>query len=940
MEFHDDETYNPHRADAKKKAENRGEVDTEASTMERSTDYVPMPATWPGEISGYVLTQKIAEGGFSEIWEALQVELGRIVAIKRLKVRPDKSGKPLPISPRHIVMFEQEAFVAAHLEHPSILPVYALHRDAEGLPMLVMKRVRGEPWSDVIARDFDALPPAAFLRKHIPILAAVARAVAYAHAEGIVHRDLKPSQVMIGPFGEVLLMDWGLAMAYPCRVDDPDAPEWLRDPNALVNRPLNPAGTPSYMAPEQTESLTHRLGPWTDVYLLGGILYRLLTGFPPHCGRDGSETFKLAQAGVVEDIRVVAPDRNVPAELAELALKALEPEIERRLPSAEEFLRALEEHLVGANKQRESVLLAVRARDRLKAPSLGYETLAEVLTTLERALVLWPDNQEARKWHMQALEKYARLAIENRDLKLARLQAERLPFSDIRTSLLTHIAELEEKQLQRERELAQANERVRQERNRAEQLVGHLVGDLYRQLRRVGRIDVLSHLCELALGYLEKLDMENEEPAVVASRVRAYLNIADVHMARGMLQQAAQALNRVLGIVQKQLDAASDSDLWSCFHAQIWRRLGEIAYHRGDYQRAKEAFECGCEAIKGVLLPEEMFVEHEVELVRLIYGLGLVNWRIKNLDTALSFHMEADALATRLSRKAPHEVEYLALRGTVLATLGNVYRDLGDYDFAISVTREALQIRERIIRLDPGDLSQRGHLLWVRNNLGLLYLVRGQQEEAKALFLSNCADARELIKSDPTNIQHVRDLGFAASLAGEIAYLQGDLKLARELVTEANIVSAEIARREEQSLYAQCGLARTQAQLGEVYLAQGHTREALMCLRTAAKHAGEILEVAPLNPTGIKTWVRAALLRLLAKDEVEDKAVLLEHVKTRLSQLTSPSDELDRLDNEAALALVEGESQRATALLQQLRARHWLAPVLQQYALDNNISLE
>lgn len=940
MRLLDDGTYDPRGENANGKRRDEGEIDTEAPTVEWSDDNVAAPTMWPEALRHYIPRVKIAEGGFSEIWEALQVDLGRIVAIKRLKVRKDRSGNLQPISPRHVVMFEQEARVAAHLEHPNILPVYAFHRDADGLPVLVMKRVRGEPWSDVIARDFDSLPPTAFLRKHIPILAAVARAVAYAHSEGIVHRDLKPSQVMIGPFGEVLLMDWGLAMAYPRRVDDPAAPEWLRDPNALVNRPLNPAGTPSYMAPEQTESTTHRLGPWTDVYLLGGVLYRLLTGLPPHSGCDGSDSFKLAQAGVVEEIEQVAPNRELPPELVELAMKALEPEIERRLPSAEDFLRALEEYLVGASKQRESVLLASQACERLKEPGIGYETLAEVLTSLERALVLWPDNKDAHTARLLALEKYARLAIENRDLKLARLQAERLPSSEIRTSLLAHISDLEKKERQRELELAQAHERIRLERNRAEQLVGYLVGDLYRQLRRIGRLDVLSRLCELALDHLEQLDMENEEAAVVANRVRAYLNIADVYVARGFVEAAEQALNRVLGIIQQQLDAAPASDLWASFHAQVWRRLGEIAYHRGHYQRAKEAFERGCEAIKGVIAPEQMLPEHELELVRLVHGLGLVNWRTKNLDAALSFHMEADALVTLLCRKAPHDAEYLALRATVLATLGNVYRDLGEHEFAISVTREALQLRERLNRLDPADLSQRGHLLWVRNNLALLYLVKGQQEEAKTLFLANCTDARELIKNDPANLQHVRDLGFATSLAGEVAYMQGDLKQARELLVEANIVAAEIARREEQSLYSRCGLSRTHAQLGEVCLAQGNIRDALKHLRTAAKKAEKILETAPSNPTAIKTWVRAVLMRLLAREELGNTSELLERIRNRLAQLTSSADELDRLDNEAALALVVGDTPRARELLRQLKARKWLAPALQQYALEKGIAWE
>ncbi len=221
----------------------------------------------------YILQQRIAEGGFAEIWEALQVPLGRVVAIKRLKVQGEKEGgRRIHLPSAHVhAMFRHEAIVAGHLEHPNILPVYDLAYDEEGRPMLVMKRVRGQLWSDLLREDFPHLSVEEFLSKHLPILLSVAQAVSLCALAGVVHRDLKPAQVMIGAFGEVLLMDWGLAMAYPRRTSDPQAPPWCR-PRSPLNHPTNPAGTPAYMAPEQTIATPEKLGPWTDIYLLGAIL--------------------------------------------------------------------------------------------------------------------------------------------------------------------------------------------------------------------------------------------------------------------------------------------------------------------------------------------------------------------------------------------------------------------------------------------------------------------------------------------------------------------------------------------------------------------------------------------------------------------------------------------------------------------------------------------
>jgi serine/threonine protein kinase len=908
------------------------EPDPEAPTMGAAADNAAPVVDWARALRSYVPTVKIAEGGFSEIWEALQVELGRIVAIKRLKARADKSGRPIPLAPRQVTMFRQEALVAAHLEHPNILPVYDLDFDADGLPFLVMKRVRGEPWSDVLQRDFDVMPVRALLRKHLPILAAVTRAVAFAHAEGLVHRDLKPGQVMIGPFGEVLLMDWGLAMAYPRRVHDPTAPEWLRDPNALLNRPINPAGTPSYMAPEQTEATTDRLGPWTDVYLLGAMLYRILTSQPPHWGADSSETFRLAQAGLVDPVEQVMPGREHPPELVALASRALEPDPERRMQSATEFLQALEDYMIGADKQRESTALATRARDSLSSQHAGYETFAEAINMLERAMVLWPDNREAEQARTAAIERYTRLALANRDLKLARLLAQRMPDSQARSLLLAQVHELEELEKQRDAELAAAHERVREERNRAEQLIAYLVGDLYVQLRRIGRLDTLAGLCGEALRYLQEVQMESETPAVVASRVRAYLNIADVYLERGQSEQAAQACNEALKLVEMELASATDPEQWCVFHAEIYRRLGAVVYHTGDYAAAKQAYEKGYEALKQVSA-ERLMEQHDKELALLLHGIGLVHWREGRTDLALSYQTEAETLTARLCRMAPANQDYVVQRAGILATLGNVYRDLGELDSAVSVTEEALRLHERLHRLDPGDFTRASGLLWVRNNLALLLLIRGEHDRAKRLFLASVEVARELAQNDPENLQHIRDLGFANSLAGEIAYMQHELSEARQLMGEALVVAREIAAREPQSLYARCGVARTHTQVGEVCLCLGETGAGLHHLREASARAEEVLAKSPANPTAIKAWTRAMLLRWLEGDpETTCREAELRRAAEYLTRLQAPSDELDRLDNEAALALLRGDFDTAIAVMGRLRQRGWLAPALLHYA--------
>ncbi|HPB32906.1 MAG TPA: protein kinase, partial [Candidatus Sumerlaeota bacterium] len=156
----------------------------------------------------YLLHKIVGAGGQGEIWEASQTSLKRPVAIKRL--RDEKRSSEKDVQTRNMLMriFHQEAIITANLEHPGIVPVHDLGIDDDGNLLLSMKLIRGELWSVIINRD-SALPPADYYTKHLLILISVAQAVSFAHSRGVIHRDLKPSQVMIGEFGEVLVMDWG-----------------------------------------------------------------------------------------------------------------------------------------------------------------------------------------------------------------------------------------------------------------------------------------------------------------------------------------------------------------------------------------------------------------------------------------------------------------------------------------------------------------------------------------------------------------------------------------------------------------------------------------------------------------------------------------------------------------------------------------------------------
>jgi len=373
-----------------------------------------------------------------EVWAAKQTSLGRTIAVKR--IRSDISGgNPDDPEWREVVsVFRHEAFTTGKLEHPNIVPVYDYANDGSGMPSLAMKLVRGKPWNEIILEDCE-LPAPDFLAKHLQILIAMAQAVAFAHSRGVVHRDLKPSQVMVGEFGETLLMDWGLSIAWQDTEDPknpgaemfPEAPTW--------DLASSPSGTPAYMAPEQTESTARRVGPWTDVYLLGATLYYLLTRTAVHQAESARAAFIKAASGVVEHPTKRAPNREIPNELADLVMDALVADPAKRMQSARDFISRIQDYISGAGRRREAISLVDQSRERLKNNITEYRGFNEVLAMLDKARTLWLECPDIAPLREEAVIGYAKASLQNGDLVLAALQAENIDDENTRGQLIAEI---------------------------------------------------------------------------------------------------------------------------------------------------------------------------------------------------------------------------------------------------------------------------------------------------------------------------------------------------------------------------------------------------------------------------------------------------------------------------------------------------------------------
>ncbi|MBD3240188.1 MAG: protein kinase [Chitinivibrionales bacterium] len=343
----------------------------------------------------FTVISKLGAGATSQVYAVRDNSLDRTIAVKFLKSARSRNERA-----RHL--FLHEARVTARLQHPNIMPIHDIGLDTRQRVFFTMKNVEGGTVGDAIRAESEGreLPPGyAGIGDKLAILYKVCDAAAFAHANGYVHQDIKPDNIMLGRFGEVLLLDWGCALR--------------RDTsNAVSGRAIY--GTPAYMSPEQARRET--VDERSDVYCLGATLYHMLTLQYPTWADDPERFWELKRAGVLNCADAAAEER-VPAPLLDVCRKAMAPEPSARYQDALAFRDALHEYEVHA----ESIQLTADARERLtRAETAGdYDLYSEVTHDLRQARRMWPGNDQAAELLLRARCSYASCALDRGDIRLA-----------------------------------------------------------------------------------------------------------------------------------------------------------------------------------------------------------------------------------------------------------------------------------------------------------------------------------------------------------------------------------------------------------------------------------------------------------------------------------------------------------------------------------------
>jgi tetratricopeptide (TPR) repeat protein/tRNA A-37 threonylcarbamoyl transferase component Bud32 len=545
-----------------------------AETLPGLPDAATTAASEPGWRARYAVVRLHARGGSGAVWVARDEELGREVALKEL--RDEQAG-----SPAALARFLGEARVTGQLEHPGIVPVYELAGAAGGRPFYTMRLLRGRTLGEAAAayhreRQAGRAGPLD-LRQLLTAFVGVCNAVAYAHSRSVLHRDLKPQNVVLGDFGEAVVLDWGLAKVVGDSSGEPVQPAAAADQTAQGQV----LGTPAYMAPEQAEGRLDQIDRHTDVYGLGAILYEVLTGAPPFDGPDAAAVLRRVVHEPPAPPRQVVP--ATPPALEAVCRKALAKKREDRYAGAGEVAREVERWLADEPVAAYPEPWRVRARRWLgRHRTLTAAAAAVLVATASLAVatvLLQAANDRERRSRDRAEDNF-KLAHDAVDKYFTRVSGSEKPkargLETLRRDLLRDAGDFYERFLREQGD----DPGLRDERAGASWRLATISADL-------GATADAERGYEQALALIEQLARDHpDRPDYRHQWATTLHDAAALHHHTGQIARAGEEYAKALDIRDRLVQDHPES---ARYREGLARTLNDVANFYGDTNRRADA---------------------------------------------------------------------------------------------------------------------------------------------------------------------------------------------------------------------------------------------------------------------------------------------------------------------------------------------------------------
>jgi serine/threonine-protein kinase len=712
-----------------------------------------------------------AKGGLGEVFVALDEELRREVALKEIQERfadqPDARAR-----------FLREAKVTGSLEHPGVVPVYGLGAYPDGRPYYAMRFIRGESMHEAIARFHqadenprrDRSERSLALRDLLSRFVAACNAVAYAHARGVIHRDLKPANVMLGEYGETLVVDWGLTRLLDQPAGEQTAAERPVLPGSGRRSPPTEmgqvVGTPAYMPPEQAGGRIDQVGVRSDVYSLGATLYCIVTGMSPYPGDNADEILQQVRAH-----ELVAPrriKRAVPIALEAVILKAMSYAQADRYRSAHELAQEVERFLadepVLAYREPPSERIARWARRNRSLVSVALVVLLTGVVGL--SVGLWAVGREqARTMEalveardnlvraVQAEEKAkANLARAEDNLKLARRAVDEC-FNVAREHLLFKGPRMEKaKKLLLEKTLPfYKNFRSQRPEDR------HLRRDEADQWFRVGFIEhTLMRTTEARTAYERARNLQQnlgenhpDAPDYQNDLANTHLHLGRLLLDLGGREEALKEWQQARDLGRKLVKAHPDQPAYQNILASARSGVGGLLNALGRDEEALEELQQGRDLFAKLVQGHPGVAKYQINLAAAHQNLGGLLSVLGLREEALKEHRQARDIGEKLVQDHPDVAEYQQELARTHVFLGRLFSGLGRREEALKEYGQARDLGQRLIQSHPDVPNYQDDLARTHIHLGQLLSGLGRREEALKEYGQARDLGQRLIQSHP-----------------------------------------------------------------------------------------------------------------------------------------------------------------------------------------------